>query len=142
MTRPRLIEPGVKYFLGETLLQCKKTRFEFTSRMINIGMLIVFVIVISGWLYYNYNEKKRKQDEKENEKNQQYILGLVQKYQMETKAKQKAQYKNNEMITELPEFENVFYQVMRENIDPLNPTLSTEQQGGQSEVMNSMKHFL
>jgi hypothetical protein len=111
--KPKLIEPGVKYFLGETLSNCKKTKFEFTNRIINIFLLSGFIILFGLWLYYNYNEKKRKEDEKENEKKQQYILSLVHKYQQEEKEKEKINYKQQEMITDLPEFESEFEITMK-----------------------------
>ena len=41
--RPSLTEPGVKYFLGETLKKCHEQRTELDYYMLNLGLLGVFI---------------------------------------------------------------------------------------------------
>ena len=36
--RPSLTEPGVKYFLGETLKKCHEQRTEVDYYMLNLGL--------------------------------------------------------------------------------------------------------
>jgi hypothetical protein len=142
---PKLIEPGVKYFLGETLLNCKKTKFEFYNRLINWSLFLGFVSAFGVWLYHNYKEKIRKMDSRENEKNQQYILEMVKKYQAEKKEEEKNIYRYKEMITDLPEFEaDIHMPHMRANTSSLNELSSQPQPEGTllSETEHAMKVFL
>ena len=44
-TKPSLVEPGVKYFLRETLKQCKDFKDKYHNTLFNIG-LFVFLIGI------------------------------------------------------------------------------------------------
>lgn len=101
MERPYLTEPGVRYFINETLKQCHITKDKYYNIAFNIITFLLFIIIIGFVLNYkykgatDYNEKQRKEAEKKK-----YILGQIQKMQrME---------KNNSMdlITNLPIWEN------------------------------------
>lgn len=101
MERPYLTEPGVRYFINETLKQCHITKDKYYNIAFNIIAFLLFIIIIGFVLNYkykgatDYNEKQRKEAEKKK-----YILGQIQKMQrME---------KNNSMdlITNLPIWEN------------------------------------
>ena len=101
MERPYLTEPGVRYFINETLKQCHITKDKYYNIAFNIIAFLLFIIIIGFILNYkykgatDYNEKQRKEAEKKK-----YILGQIQKMQrME---------KNNSMdlITKLPIWEN------------------------------------
>ena len=101
MERPYLTEPGVRYFINETLKQCHITKDKYYNIAFNIIAFLLFIIIIGFILNYkykgatDYNEKQRKEAEKKK-----YILGQIQKMQrME---------KNNSMdlITNLPIWEN------------------------------------
>ena len=35
MNRPSLTEPGVRYFIGETLKNCSKHKFEYNNTLLN-----------------------------------------------------------------------------------------------------------
>jgi uncharacterized protein YpmB len=100
---PILVEKGVKYFLNETLKQCHKFKEKFHNWIFNIGLLLIFLIILGCILIYKYKgkmtpmEKQRKDREK-----QQYILSKVQKFQL---AKKKA---HQELITGLPNWENEY----------------------------------
>ena len=45
--RPTLTEPGVKYFLKETLKNCKIKKDLQFNMLMNLGLLGVFVIIVS-----------------------------------------------------------------------------------------------
>ena len=45
--KPSLTEPGVKYFLNQTLKQCHIVRDNFHNMIFNIGLFIGFSVVRS-----------------------------------------------------------------------------------------------
>jgi hypothetical protein len=101
--RPMLIEPGVKYFLNETLKQCHVFKEKYNNMLINIGLLIGFLIVLGIILLYKYKGKLTNEEirEKEMEKKK-YILSKIRNFQ---DAKLRAQ---QQLITGLPQWENEF----------------------------------
>ena len=54
--RPSLTEPGVKYFLGETLKNVTNKE-EVNYYMVNLGLLGVFIAVIAVYLIYKYKTR-------------------------------------------------------------------------------------
>ena len=50
---PKLIEPGVRYFLSSTLKECRKFKDFHNSIFFNAYMAGLFVLVIGGFLYYH-----------------------------------------------------------------------------------------
>ena len=102
-TKPTLIEPGVKYFLNETLKQCKIFKDTYNNLIFNICMGIFFLILLGSILLYKYkgkltpSEKEMKKKEK-----QEYILSKVKNYQ---DAKLRSQ---QNLITGLPNWDNEY----------------------------------
>ena len=106
---PLLIEPGVKYFLGETLKKCNYKKKEQNTYIINIGFFILFIIILSSYLLYKYKTKPTKQDKEKLEKlKKNYFIDKVKQMQSE-KAKL-----TNQQITNLPKFESPF-EVLHKN---------------------------
>ena len=101
--KPRLTEPGVKYFLNETLKQCHKIKEKYQNMIFNIWLLIGFFIILGILLLYKYKGKLTPEEieQKELEKKT-FILSKIRNYQ---DAKVKAQ---QELITGLPHWENEF----------------------------------
>lgn len=99
-TKPILIEPGVKYFLNETLKQCREFKETYYNTLFNIGMFIGFFIVLGIILVIKYKGKitPEEKDAKETEKKQ-YILSKIRNYQ---DARIRSQ---QELITGLPHWE-------------------------------------
>ena len=101
--KPRLTEPGIKYFLNETLKQCHIYKSNYNNILINIGLLIGFLLILGAILFYKYKgrltqvEKERKTKEK-----QQYILSKITKLQHTKRAERQ------ELITGLPNWENEY----------------------------------
>jgi len=95
--KPALVEPGVRYFLRETLKQCKDFKDKYNNTLFNIGLFVFFLLLLFGILVYKYKgkltpvEKNQKTWEK-----QQYILTKIKNYQ---DAKRIA---HQELITGLP----------------------------------------
>ena len=103
MNKPILIEPGTKYFLSETLKNCNKSRTYYNNILLNISLLSLFILVISLYLGYKYNNKKNKSSEDKTKKQmkiENYILGKLGNVFYEH------QKKNEQMLTNLPKFES------------------------------------
>jgi hypothetical protein len=72
---PVLVEPGVKYFFGCMLKQCNKLREEYNNAMFNLGMFMVFMVLVVTFLYYKYKTKPTEEDMIQlHKKQQEYIL--------------------------------------------------------------------
>lgn len=103
ISKPTLIEPGVKYFLSETLKQCKIFKNKYNNVLFNIGMTIFFIIILGAILLYKYKGKLTPSEkEMKNREKQQYILSKVKNYQ---DAKLKSQ---QNLITGLPNWDNEY----------------------------------
>lgn len=103
ISKPMLTEPGVTYFLNETLKQCHKFKEKYQNMVINIGLLIVFFIILGILLLYKYKGKLTPEEIEQKELNKkQYILSKIRNYQ---DAKLRSQ---QELITGLPHWENEF----------------------------------
>lgn len=102
-SKPMLTEPGVKYFLNETLKQCHQFKEKHNNMLLNIGLLIGFFIILGILLLYKYKGKLTPEEieQKELDKKK-YILSKIRNYQ---DAKIKAQ---QELITGLPQWESEF----------------------------------
>lgn len=102
-SKPALTEPGVKYFLHQTLKQCHVVRDNFHNTVFNIGLLLGFLLTLGLILLYKYKGKLTPvQVEQKNKEKQQYILSKIQKFQQ---AKRVA---HQELITGLPAWENEY----------------------------------
>ncbi len=99
--KPNLIEPGVKYFLKNTLNECSKFKEKHISFLFNLTLTIGFLIVLGIILYCKYKghitpEEIRAKQNREKE----YIM---------TKLIQLSDYKkktSQNMITNLPDWSN------------------------------------
>jgi hypothetical protein len=101
--RPMLTEPGVKYFINETLKQCHRYREQYQNTIFNIGLLFLFFILLGILLLYKYKGKLTPEEIEEKESlKKQYILSKIKNYQ---DAKIKSQ---QQLITGLPNWENEF----------------------------------
>jgi hypothetical protein len=102
-SKPVLTEPGVKYFLHQTLKQCHNVREQFNNWVFNIGLFIGFLLILGAILIYKYKGKLTPFEiEKKNKEKQQYILSKIQNFQT---AKRVA---HQELITGLPNWESEY----------------------------------
>ena len=110
-SKPSLTEPGVKYFLNQTLKQCHIVKDKFHNVIFNAGLFIFFLLILAGILLYKYKgrltpvEKERKTQEK-----QQYILSKMKQLQ---EAKKIA---HQELITGLPNWDSEFYVINKKMV--------------------------
>ena len=96
---PRLIEPGVRYFLNETLKQCKEFKNQYHNLLFNIGLFCVFLTILSTILLTKYKGKLTPSEkEMKNREKQQYILSKIKNYQDAKRISQQ------ELITGLPQW--------------------------------------
>lgn len=109
-TKPTLIEPGVKYFLSETLKQCRIFKNTYNNLLLNISLGIGFLVILGIILFFKYKGKLTPSEkELRNRQKQQYILSKIQNFK---EAKQRA---HQELITGLPQWETE-YDVIHRNI--------------------------
>jgi hypothetical protein len=102
-SKPLLIEPGVKYFLSETLKQCKDFKDKYYNSIFNISLGFVLLLIISIILFFKYKGKLTPAEkESKNREKQQYIISKIKNYQ---DAKLRAQ---QNLITGLPEWNNEY----------------------------------
>ena len=83
-----LIEPGMKYFLGKTLKECKKFKNNYYSNIYNIVTCIVLILILA--LIFLYRYKGKLTNEEINNKNiqkKEYILSKLQQYAIHKKNK-------------------------------------------------------
>ena len=102
-TKPSLTEPGVKYFLHQTLKQCHAVKNNFHNLIFNIALFIGFLILLGVILFYKYKGRLTPVElERKNKEKQQYILSKIKIFQ---DAKRTA---HQELITGLPAWESEY----------------------------------
>ena len=103
---PSLVEPGVKYFIRETLKNCHTYKEKYKNRMFNIGILVTFSLLVGAILFYKYKGKPSSEEMavKDREKKQ-YVLSKTKGFQ---EARKKA---DQQLITSLPHWENEYESV-------------------------------
>lgn len=99
--KPLLIEPGVKYFLKNTLLECNKFKEKHISFIYNIILGIAFLIICFLILYFRYkgNISPAEKRQKEKEKKEYIMTKLIQLSDYKKKSSQN-------LITNLPQWSN------------------------------------
>lgn len=103
MSTPSLVEPGVKYFYNETLKNCNSLKSGYYNMFINLSLFIIFIIVVSLFLYYKKQNKPSKKSLQNQEiENHIYILKKLQE------ANEKKLRENHELITNLPHLNKNF----------------------------------
>ena len=102
-SKPSLTEPGVTYFLHQTLKQCHTVRDNFHNMVFNVGLFIGFLLILGLILLYKYKGRLTPVEvEIKNREKQQYILSKIKTFQQ---AKRVA---HQELITGLPAWENEY----------------------------------
>ena len=98
---PKLIEPGVRYFLSGILKECRKFKDTNSTVFFNVYMFCLLVVVIGGFLLYKYKGKLTPVEvEIRNRKKQEYIVSKLHQvaYLRKTQGNAKG------MITSLPQW--------------------------------------
>jgi hypothetical protein len=101
--QPKLIEPGVRYFLSSTLKECRKFKDYYSNIAFNLIMASVLFIVIGGFLLYMYKGKLTPYElDIKQRKKQEYIISKL--HQIAYIKKNQSQNRITNMITNLPEW--------------------------------------
>jgi len=80
--RPKLVEPGTKYFLSETLKQCHQFKLRHHNIMMNVLLAGILVFMMASFLWYKYRGKPTPEEERLRERQKrEYILSKIQNYQ-------------------------------------------------------------
>jgi len=99
--KPRLIEPGMKYFINASLEQCHQFKSKHYNFIYNLGLFVAFIIILAIVLYYKYKVKNNKKLQEEKKRQQkEYVLNKLRFMQ---------EYRNNQdsnMMTDLPTWQN------------------------------------
>jgi hypothetical protein len=105
-SNPKLIEPGVKYFLRKSLKNCYIVKKNYYYVVFNISLLLFLIFILGSFLIYKKKYKITETDRRTNiEISKNYLLEKIRKISAEKK-KQK-----EELITNIPKFESSFVQL-------------------------------
>jgi len=99
METPKLIEPGVKYFIQSTLKRCRENKHTYFSFLFNIICFISFISFLICFLIYKYKGKLSPLEKEEKLKQQKYYIF--------SKIKQFQSMQSNNLITNLPKWNNI-----------------------------------
>lgn len=95
-----LVEPGMKYFMNETLKQCCSKKYDYYNHLYNLILGVTFIVGFSIFLMYCFQEKKNIMKKRQQEEQKElYLTNIVNQIQLEERRKK------NELITQLPTFE-------------------------------------
>jgi hypothetical protein len=101
-TRPRLIEPGVKYFLSASLEQCHLIKTKYYNFLYNLGLLLTFAIIVGVTLYLKYKRKNDKLLQQQiHAQEKEYILNKLRFMQDYRKSQE-----NVHLLTDLSSWQN------------------------------------
>jgi hypothetical protein len=102
MDRPRLIETTSKYYMTELLNKCHENRVTIYQYSLNIGVFIIFVVIVGLVLYYCYRSKLTPEEEYQKKiKDQKYVLSKIRFYK-----DQQRSIASKSDITSLPTLDN------------------------------------
>ena len=87
MERPTLTEPGMKYWLSQSLREMRRFKDRNLTIIFNFSMTIALIAVISGFLIFKYK-------------------GKLTPAEMAAKERKKKRKINETMITDLPVWSN------------------------------------
>jgi hypothetical protein len=106
--RPQLTEPGINYYLNETLKQCQIFKINYNNIVVNVCLLVGFFIILGVILLYKYKGRLTKAEiNKRNKEKQQYILSKVKNFQ---EAKKSA---HQDLISGLPGWDNEYDAIIK-----------------------------
>ena len=101
--KPKLIDPGVKYFFKNILKECHDFKQHNYTLFYNIFLFCLFFGILGIILYVRYKGNKSKQERYlKNLKDKQYIMSKLVYYNRQNLDNQ--QKMKNNMITNLPDY--------------------------------------
>jgi len=100
---PILIETGTKYFIKETLKNCRELKRNYYNKFINILLLSLLIFLILGFLYYKKKSRLTPEEKLKNSIDKETFFLNKIKLIRENDGK-----KTNDLITNLPQFKSHF----------------------------------
>lgn len=101
MNIPSLTEPGVKYWMNQSLKECRKFKDKNINYIFNIGMSVALAFCIITFLYYNYKGNiPQSEVARKNRIKQEYIVSKLQQLALVKKQK------SSTMLTDLPTWDD------------------------------------
>ena len=105
INKPKLTEPGVKYFFKGILKECNNYKQNNYNLIYNISLFILFFSILGIILFYRYKGNKTSQEKYvKTLQDKQYIMSKLVYYNR-ANIENNQKIKNN-MITNLPDFTN------------------------------------
>jgi hypothetical protein len=81
---PSLIENNTRYYLQHVLQKCNHHRANIYQGALNIGVFVIFIVVLATVLYCCYKSKRTPEQIKEKElEDQAYVLSKIRHYKQE-----------------------------------------------------------
>ena len=100
---PILTEPGVHYFLCGILKQCREQKYAIYSKLFNLLLFLLFVLLLGSILYHRHKGKMTDKEKKTRMHNEEiYITQKIRGLQQKVKKNQ------NLIITDLPKLDSGF----------------------------------
>ena len=96
-SQPNLVDPKVKGFIGGALKYSHKVKESYINLSYNITLGVIFVVLCSGFLIYQYKGKMTNV-EKEIKKRKEYEHVLIQLKKIETEKL----HEGKSLLTNLP----------------------------------------
>ena len=76
-----LTEPGIKQYFEESFQKCKEYKLNYYTTLVNIGLFILFVLILASVLYMKKKEKLTPQQKrKKEEEDRQYIIQKIKSF--------------------------------------------------------------
>jgi len=73
-----LTEPGIRDYFLESFQKCKEYKMNYYTKLVNIGLFVLFVCILAGILYMKKKDKMTPQQRaKKNEEDRAYIMGKI-----------------------------------------------------------------
>lgn len=95
-----LIEPSVKKYLFNTLHNCHNNRVNVYFYALNIGIFIIFALIVGSVLYYCYTQKPNEYDRQQKLiKDQEYVMSKIRFYKGQERENEETQMSS---ISKLP----------------------------------------
>jgi hypothetical protein len=76
-----LTEPGIREYFLESFQKCKEYKMNYYTKLVNIGLFVLFVCILAGVLYMKKKEKMSPQQRaKKNEEDRAYIMSKIRSF--------------------------------------------------------------
>ena len=83
---PSLVEPDVLYFIENSLKKAHEYKMNTYTFFLNLGVVVIFVLLYGGFLYYRYKSKPTPYEiQQKMKRDQEIIMSKIQLYQDDKK---------------------------------------------------------